>query len=314
MARGRTDAIIAGVNKAGTTSLFVSLSTHPDVAPSSIKETRFFLPARYGQPLPPAAEWDAYFADAGDRPVHLEATPSYFYGGASVAEAMRTRLVDPHVLIALREPVSRALSFFSYQKIRLRLPADYPITDYLAVADALTPADFQDPDNEKYMAFRGGCYADFLPGWFDVLGPDHVRIVDFDRLVGDEVTTLHDTASWLGLDPARFPADSISSENRTTGFKSEGLQRVALAGNDKLERVLRRHPDAKRKLRAFYYRLNGRPTEEHIPDSVRVALAARYEEPNARLAQQLTDAGIALPGWLSPSTDRSGVTEGEESR
>ena len=314
MARGRTDAIIAGVNKAGTTSLFVSLSTHPDVAPSSIKETRFFLPARYGHPLPPAAEWDAYFADAGDRPVHLEATPSYFYGGAPVAEAMRTRLVDPHVLIALREPVSRALSFFSYQKIRLRLPADYPITDYLAVADALTPADFQDPDNEKYMAFRGGCYADFLPGWFDVLGPDHVRLVDFDRLIGDEVTTLHDTASWLGLDPARFPADAVSSENRTTGFKSEGLQRVALAGNDKLERVLRRHPDAKRKLRAFYYRLNGRPTEEHIPDSVRAALAARYEEPNARLAQQLTDAGIALPGWLSPSTDRSGVTEGEESR
>ena len=78
MARGRTDAIIAGVNKAGTTSLFVSLSTHPDVAPSSIKETRYFLPARYGAPLPPAAEWHAYFADAGDRPVHLEATPSYF--------------------------------------------------------------------------------------------------------------------------------------------------------------------------------------------------------------------------------------------
>ena len=49
----RTDAVIAGVNKAGTTSLFVSLSTHPDVAPSAIKETRYFLPARYGQPLEP---------------------------------------------------------------------------------------------------------------------------------------------------------------------------------------------------------------------------------------------------------------------
>ena len=44
MAVERTDAIIAGVNKAGTTSLFVSLSTHPDVAPSSIKETGYFLP------------------------------------------------------------------------------------------------------------------------------------------------------------------------------------------------------------------------------------------------------------------------------
>jgi hypothetical protein len=312
VARGRTDAIIAGVNKAGTTSLFVSLSTHPDVAPSSIKETRFFLPARYGKTLPPAAEWDAYFADAGDRPVHLEATPSYFYGSAAVAEAMRSRLVDPHALVVLREPVSRALSFFSYQKIRLRFPADYPITDYLAAADALTPADLQDPDNEKYMAFRGGCYADFLPGWLDVLGTDHVRIVDFDRLVGDQVTTLHETAAWLGLDPARFPADALSSENRTTGFKSEGFQRVALAGNDRLERVLRRHPEAKRKLRAFYYRLNGRPTEEHVPDSVRSELAARYEEPNARLAQQLTDAGIPLPGWLAPTaSERSGVADGE---
>ena len=181
MARGRTDAIIAGVNKAGTTSLFVSLSTHPDVAPSSIKETRYFLPARYGTPLPPAAEWDAYFADAGDRPVHLEATPSYFYGGAAVAEAMRSRLVDPRALVVVREPVSRAISFFTYQKMRLRFPADYPISDYLAEADRLAPADFDDPDNEKYMAFRGGCYADYLSGWFDVLGTDHVRVIDSAR-------------------------------------------------------------------------------------------------------------------------------------
>jgi hypothetical protein len=311
VAPGRTDAIIAGVNKAGTTSLFVSLSTHPDVAPSSVKETRFFLPARYGESLPPAAEWDAYFTDAGDRPVHLEATPSYFYGSAAVAEALRTRLVDPHALVVLREPVSRAISFFTYQKIRLRFPADYPITDYLATADRLTAADFRDPDNEKYMAFRGGCYAEYLPGWLDVLGTDHVRILDFDRLVRDQVTTLHETAAWLGLDPRRFPADALSSENRTTGFKSQGFQRVALAGNDKLERVLRRHPEVKRTLRAFYYRLNGRPTEESVPDSVLEDLAARYEAPNRQLAQQLDAARIPLPGWLSSSTtDRSGVNGG----
>jgi hypothetical protein len=211
----------------------------------------------------------------------------------------------------LREPVSRALSFFTYQKIRLRFPADYAITDYLAAADRLTASDFDDPENEKYMAFRGGCYADFLPGWFDVLGTAHVRIIDFGRLVGDPVASLHETATWLDLDPARFPADALSSENRTTGFKNEGFQRVALAGNDKLERVLRRHPEVKRKLRAFYYRLNGRPTEERIPDAVREELAARYEEPNRRLAQQLDDAGIPLPNWLSSSTERSGVREGE---
>ena len=246
MAPGRTDAVIVGVNKAGTTSLFVSLSAHPDVAPSSVKETRFFLPARYGGTLPPAAEWDAYFADAGDRPVHLEATPSYFYGSAAVAEAMRVRLVDPHALVVLREPVERAISFFTSQKARLRFPADYPITDYLMAADRLTAADFDDPDNEKYMAVRGGCYADFLPGWLDVLGTDHVRIIDFGQLVHQQATTLHDCATWLGLDASRFPADAVSAENRTTGYKSRGFQRLALAGNDRLERVLRRDPALKR--------------------------------------------------------------------
>ena len=88
MAVERTDAIIAGVNKAGTTSLFVSLSTHPHLAPSAIKEARYFLPARYGQPLEPFSVYEDYFRDAPG-PVHLEATPNYFYGGAAVAAAMR---------------------------------------------------------------------------------------------------------------------------------------------------------------------------------------------------------------------------------
>jgi len=299
VALGRTDAIIAGVNKAGTTSLFVSLSAHPDVAPSSIKETRYFLPARYGQPLEPPAAWDAYFADAGHRPVHLEATPSAFYGREPVAEAMRDRLVNPHVLLVFREPVSRAVSFFTYQKMRLRIPAELPFEDYLAAADRLGPDDFLDPENEKFMAFRGGCYADFLPGWLHPLGVERVQVIDFEQLVTDPAATLQTTARFLGIDPSAFPAGVLSSENRTTGFRSERFQRVALAGNDRLERVLRRHPDTKRWLRTLYFRLNGRATEEPIPTSVLAELARRYQEPNARLARQLDDAGMARPGFLS---------------
>jgi hypothetical protein len=295
----RTDAIIAGVNKAGTTSLFVSLSMHPDVAPSSIKETRYFLPPRYGEPLPPISVWDGYFADAGERPVHLEATPSYFYGGEAVAGAMRDHLVNPHALLVFREPVSRAISFFTYQKVRLRFPDDYTIADYLADAVRLTADDFLDPDNERYMGFRGGCYADFLPAWLEALGRERVHVLDFERLITDPAGTLRTTASGLGLDPTAFPAPALSSENRTTGFRSRSFQRVALAGNDRLERVLRRHPETKRRLRSFYYRLNGRSTQESIPASVRAELEARYEEPNSRLAAQLDTAGYDVPVWLT---------------
>ena len=188
MARGRTDAIIAGVNKAGTTSLFVSLSTHPDVAPSSIKETRYFLPPRYGA---------AAGARGGvGRVLRRRRRPAGAPRGDAVVLLRRRRgrrgdarpaSSNPHVLVVLREPVSRAISFFTYQKVRLRFPADYPIADYLAAADRLTPADFDDPDNEKYMAFRGGCYADFLPAWFDVSAPTTCGSSTSQRLVGDPV-------------------------------------------------------------------------------------------------------------------------------
>ncbi|MET0628364.1 MAG: sulfotransferase [Acidimicrobiia bacterium] len=299
----RADAVIAGVNKAGTTSLFVSLSTHPDVAPSAIKETRYFLPARYGAPLEPFSVYEEYFHDAGDRPIHLEATPSYIYGGRAVADEIASRLTDPHVIVVLREPVARAISFFRYQKVRLRLAPELPIEEYLATVDRLGPDAFRDPENEKYMAFAGGCYADYLPDWLDTFGTGRLHVVWFEELVADEAPVLTSLAEWLGLDPARFPEHALSSENRTTSFKSARLQRVALAGNDRLERVFRRHPEMKRRIRSLYYRMNGTPAHDEIPERVLDRLAERYREPNARLAAQLVAAGIALPAWLDSEAD-----------
>jgi hypothetical protein len=300
-----TDAIIAGVNKAGTTSLFVSLSTHPDITPSSIKETRFFLPPRYGKPLAAPSAWERYFSGAGDEPVRLEATPSYFYGGAKVASAMLERLENPRVILVLREPVARAVSFFTYQKIQLRFPPDLTFAEYLAEADRLGPDAFADPGNEKYMAFQGGRYADYLPEWIDAIGTERILVLDFAQLVQEQAELLRAVARWLDLDPSAFPLDEFEPENRTTGFKHATLQRVALAGNRRLERLLRRHPTAKRKLRATYYRFNGRAAEEGVSSALRDELTERYREPNAALARQLATAGMPLPGWLKDRTDQT---------
>jgi hypothetical protein len=293
-------AVVAGVNKAGTSSLFVALSAHPEISPSAVKETRYFLPARYGEPLAPAAVWEGYFAAAPDLPVRLEATPSLFYGGADVARCLRERLPDLHVILVFREPVARAISFFGYQKVRLRIPDDMTMAAYLALADGLAVDAFSDPANERYMAFRGGCYADFLPGWLDTLGPDRVHVLDFDALVGDPEPVLTGVATALGIDPTAFPEGALSAENRTVGYRHAGLQKLALFGNDRLERLFRRHPQWEQRLRGAYYRVNGKAQDKAIAPEVRADLAARYEEPNARLAAQLTTAGDALPGWLTP--------------
>jgi Sulfotransferase domain len=292
------DVVIAGVNKAGTTSLFVSLSEHPQVAPSAVKESRHFLPARYGEPVPPVEVYDRYFETTAATRVRLEATPSYFYGGAALARVIDETLPNARIVVVLREPVDRTISFFQYQKTRLRIPADMTIEAYLAHADALTAEDFRDPENERYFAVGGSRYADFLPGWLEEFAPDRILVVSFDDLTRDPRRVLRETAAWLGLDPAGLPLDTLASENRTTGFKSRRLQRVALAGNDRFERFLRRYPHLKRRARTLYFKVNGRSTGNRISDEVRAELAERFREPNRRLADQLRSAGFSLPPWL----------------
>lgn len=41
--------IIAGFGKAGTTSLFEYLSSHPDICGSAVKETKFFYASEISQ-------------------------------------------------------------------------------------------------------------------------------------------------------------------------------------------------------------------------------------------------------------------------
>ena len=297
----RANAIVAGVNKAGTTSLFVSLSTHPEVAAATVKETRYFLPARWGRSLEPVDVYEAAFDDAPDTArVRIEATPSYFYGAQAVIDAMRSVCGDDlRVIVVLREPVARFWSFFTFQKARLRIPDDLGAGEYLAHADALSDDDFREPENERWFAFRGGCYADWLPAWHSAFGA-RLRVEFFENLMAEPDRVLHDAARFLGIDPDGFPSTSLASENRTTGYKRAGFQRVALAFNDRFERFLRRHYGLKERLRSIYYRLNGASRREQMPVSVRAMLTDRYAEPNARLAEQLAAMGVTdAPSWCA---------------
>ena len=301
----RANTVIAGVNKAGTTSLFVSLAAHPDVAAASVKETRYFLPLRYGQPVEPISVYEDYFSAAGDRPVRLEATPAYFYGDAPLVAEMERMLGPARVLVVLREPVGRLISFFTSQKARLRIDAGMTLPHYLEAADRLTDADFRDPANEPWFGFRGGLYADHLPFWVDAYGP-RLRVLFFDDLVHRPADLLRDVARWLDIDPDAFPAAELSSENRTTGYKNRRAQQFALAFNDRFEKFLRRHHGLKDRLRSAYYRVNGRSARESVPETLRAELRERYREPNERLARQLRGAGVqdldgGLPAWLEPA-------------
>ena len=104
---------ILGAAKAGTTALYDLLVQHPQVHLSYIKETLFFSRDDYYRK---GMDWylKTFFADAGDRPVVGEATPHYLYWAEKTAPRIAETLDREAVkfIVCLREPASRAYSFF----------------------------------------------------------------------------------------------------------------------------------------------------------------------------------------------------------
>jgi hypothetical protein len=289
--------VIAGVGKAGTTSLYWYLSQHPDVCASTTKEIRFFVPAATGEALPALEGYERHFAHCGDQRYRLEASPQYFHGGRAVAEAMRRVLGEARVIVMLRDPVERVWSTFRFMRSRLAgLPDDLTFDDY--VERCLRVRARREPlttDNLRYWTVQGGVYVEHLDPWVEVFADD-LRIVFSERLAASPPGVVRELCGWLGIDQAAADRISYTVENRTIAYRSAWLQRLALAVNS--ERFLGRRRRLKEPLRRLYHAVNRR-SEASMPQEARRRLEEVFAPANEALAARLRDLGYEdLPGWL----------------
>lgn len=311
MNRKLPNVIMAGVPKAATTSLFAYLSAHPDVCPSAVKETQYFLPIRYGSyQLPPIAELEQYFASCGDVRYRMEATLGYIYGARPLAQAIRDMLDEPKILFLLRDPVERAFSFYKFEKGELRLDQELTFDEYVSQCLAIPESEIEKRENNTYWAIGGGKYAKYLPGWYEVFESSQIKVLFQEHLTADPIAFLADICRWLGLEHEQFLNKlDMTRENRSVNYRNRALQNAALRLNWGLESFWRANPWLKKRLRAAYYAINGAPHTERISDSTRAQLEQIYRPHNRALAELLTEKGMAsLPSWLSreltPSAQR----------
>ncbi len=290
--------IIGGVSKAGTTSLFRYLGQHPDVCASDVKEVRYFAPLRFGERPAAVETYAAHFGHCDGQTYVMEATPSYFYGGGTLAREVDQVCESPRVLVSLRDPITRCWSWFQFIKSRTGIPKDMTFGAYLDRCFELhsSGADSK-PGNQAYWGLGGGCYARWLPDWEQTFG-DRLRVVFFDDLVQAPSLLLSQLFGWLAIDDI---VDQISwtVDNRTTLYRYRGLQRVAVRANRRGERFLRRHANIKRRLRGAYYSVNQSSTADSMSAADRARLAQFYEPHNAQLAEQLARLDLTMPSAWS---------------
>lgn len=305
------NTIIAGTNKAGTTSLFRYLSDHPMVCGSSVKEICFFS-GRDGKVSGVDLQDYAGFFSRCDSAalVRVEASPGYLGGGKAVAEAIDSVLPDVRLIFLLREPVGRLVSFFRRNESRASPLVDgLSFTDFteLAISADRQPRESRDDTTFRiWERLRAGCYAPLLREYRSVFPADRMCVLFFDDLAANPSGVVRRVCDFLGLDPAFYDDYRFSIENKTRNYRMRWLHKLVFQANRRLEPLLNRSPTARKKIRAWYSVLNEKRQQAFSIDfAAENRLVDYYAGFNIELKEFLQKEypGLELPAWLTRRTD-----------
>lgn len=291
--------ILAGVERSGTTSLYSWLGQHPEIRPGAIKAHRYF---RYRQFESDPASFESYLENfrGEPRPVTFDGHGGYCDLEPPVLESLRRTLPEARVVIVLREPVARAISWYRYIHSRFLLDRRLDFGTYVERCLAGERSDSRTAEGTRQLGVVAGEYARWLPAWGEAWG-DALRVVYFDDLRADPERVIHSLCEWLDLDPAGMAGWRPKAHNASVGYRWAWLHRQAIRTNEAYEASFRRRPRLKSLLRSIYQGLNSAPAGAKVQPEAVKRLRRHYERANRDLGKVLASLGhTTWPTWLHP--------------
>jgi Sulfotransferase domain len=204
--RALPDFVIVGAQKAGTTTLYTQLTSHPSVLPALRKEAHYL-----DEPPRPLDHYRAFFprrsamAAAAQRTGAArtgEATPFYLLHPAAPAR-LRAAAPDAKVIAILRDPVARAISGY-HHAVRMRdehRPIEIaldPARDELVAPDAdVGWFDAADCPARLRGYLARGRYVEQLERWYAAFPGEQVLVLETSEL--DSGVALATALDFLGL-------------------------------------------------------------------------------------------------------------------
>ena len=289
---------VAGVPKAGTTSLFRYLALHPDVHPSNPKEPGYFHPFKIKEMDSGLEAYQKCFSGHSGQRYAMEATPGYFYGGKKSADAINNFSPESKIIFVLRNPVERLFSFYKYKKSLGHISGKLNFDNYIEECKKLAENHPIERDTYDFWAMIGGRYAELLSEWYDIFG-ERLKICFFDEMVKDEPKFIEEICNWLDLDKSQIDDGKTEVQNKSMIYRSKGLQRVATSFDSMFSGVWYYLPWLKWPFSGMYNLINAKPHNEKISDSLRTELTQYYQADMDQTSDFLKERQIEnLPGWL----------------
>ena len=209
--------VILGAQKAGTTSLFAWLSSHPAVHPGAKKEVHFFdnLWAH-------GVDWYRSFfpENLAHGTFTGEATPYYLYHPLAPAR-MAAVLPNARFIVLLRDPVARAISHFHHSR-RLDLEPMTTLEEALAAEPARLSGAVEalvEGGAERVHAHQHHSYVDrgrYVPQirrWFSFFPREQFLFLRSENLFTHPSAAVASVCAFLEIPPV-LSAPVLPSENR----------------------------------------------------------------------------------------------------
>lgn len=251
----KIDFIIIGAPKAGTTSLFEYLRTHPELHLPKWKETNFFLDHTYGRGVEWYFDWILEGAPAGA--VCGEASVRYMAGTARTESAdgkpegaaederalapeavvparIHAALPDVKLIALLRDPVDRCVSEYGMAAMRgsETRDLDEAVTDLLRPEQLAAARACFSPDNPYVVQ---GEYGRILAPYYETFPRENILVLYTGELAEDAGAVVRRILTFLDV------ADDFVPPNLGTRYlEGAARPRSKLFDIPRLTRYLRR--------------------------------------------------------------------------
>lgn len=192
---------VAGVAKAGTTTLHHLLDAHPSIQMSKIKEPHYFSemivptdePNEHSYIIRDERDYLALFDFSKKATYYGESSPSYFLDPNS-PEAIYKKSQHIKVLVILRDPIARA---FSHYHMGFQSGKENQRSFLKALQ-----SDEQNPSKKwglSHMYIETGQYADSISRYQGRFGKENVKILFYETAFDDLKHTCNEITEFLDL-------------------------------------------------------------------------------------------------------------------